>query len=332
MHLTWIGWLCLMLGPALIAFSPGSLYPLMVFLIPFSATAVANVGTPEGGSGVQPYLFVGALWAVTELMTMLRSRSIPLPKGRGHSISLLLGFALAALASLAMPVIINGSLSILSPELLSDEATPLRFTWRHITQALYLLLGILLTILVATKNTDPRGRLQTLRASAAAVAFVSVWGWFQWVCHQLGFVYPAEIFNNSITKSALGYDRVLEELGLLRVSSVAVEPSIFGQYLLTIVPLLLLSVTQRRTIWSPWFDKMALFLAFSALLISTSASAYVGLGIVLGLATYTSFRLGTLKARHVATIAGCALAVMLAYGFSTSVRTWASEMLFAKAA
>jgi hypothetical protein len=330
MHVTWLGWLLLALAPALVTLAPGSLYPLMVLLIPFSATAVVNVDTPEGGSGLQPYIFVGVLWALTEILTVLRRGSMPLPKGRGYSIALLLLFAVAALASLVMPVIIDGSLSILSPELLSDESTPLRFTWRHITQGLYLLFGITLTILVAIKNVDPRWRMQTLRASALAATFVSAWGWLQWLCHQLGVSYPSAIFNNSITKSALGYDRVIEELGVLRVSSVAVEPSMLGQYLLTVLPLLLLAVVQRRTVWSPWFDKVAVLLGSSTLLITTSASAYAGLGLALGLTVYALYRLGTLRARHVAAVAACLVAVILAFSLSTSVRGWVSEILLTK--
>src|SRR5260370_8191925 len=209
MHVTWLGWLLLALAPALVTLAPGSLYPLMVLLIPFSATAVVNVDTPEGGSGLQPYIFVGVLWEVCEIVRVVRGGSVGLAKGRGYSIALLLLFAVAALASLVMPVIIDGSLSILSPELLSGESTPLRFTWRHITQGLYLLFGITLTILVAIKNVDPRWRMQTLRASPLAATFVSAWGWLQWLCYQLGVSYPSAIFNNSITKSALGYDRVI---------------------------------------------------------------------------------------------------------------------------
>jgi hypothetical protein len=332
MHVTWMGWLLLALAPALVTLAPGTLYPLTVLLIPFSATAVANVDTPEGGSGVQPYIFVGVLWALTEILAMLRRGSMLVPKGRGYSIALLLTFALAALASLVMPVIIDGSLSILSPELLSPESTPLRFTWRHITQGLYLLFGITLTLLVAIKNVDPRWRMQTLKASAVAATFVSVWGWLQWFCYQLGVSYPAAIFNNSVTKSAVGYDRVIEDLGVLRVSSVAVEPSMLAQYLLTIFPLLLLSVAQRRTVWSPWFDKVALLLVSSTLLISTSASAYTGLGLALGLTVYALYRLGTLRARHLATIAASLVAAILAFTFSTSVRAWVSEILLTKAA
>jgi hypothetical protein len=332
MHLTWMGWLFLPLVPVLVVLAPRRLYPLMVFLIPFSATAVANVGTREGGSGVQPYLVLGALWVVTESLVILRRGWVRLPSERNLSVALLMAFGVAALASLIMPVIIDGSLVIQSPELLSDESTPLHFTWRHITQGLYLMLGVALAVLVAIRNADPRARLRTLKISTLAAVFVSAWGWLQWLCYRLGVAYPYAILNNSITKSAVGYDRVIEELGIPRVSSVAVEPSILAQYLLTVFPLLLLSVLYRRTVWSPRLDRIALALVSSTLLISTSASAYIGLAIALALTIYVAYRTGMLRPRHAAMVLTCATAGVVVYATSSSVRASLSAIVFTKAA
>ena len=332
MHVTWIGWLFLSLTPALLALGPRRVYLLMVFFIPFSATAVVNAGTPEGGSGIQPYIVLGTVWILLEALAALRRGAVALPKGQGYPLALLSGFALIGVASLAMPLIINGAVSIVSPELLSDESIPLRFTWRHITQGLYLVFAIIITTLIAVRNANQLCRIQTLRVATIAAVFVSAWGWVQWLFYLLGVPYPAAVFNNSITKSALGYDKIIEQLGVTRISSVAVEPSIFAQYLLTVFPFLLLAVVWNQRVLSRRLDAIALLLVGSALLISTSASAYIGLALTFALATYASYRCRTLRVRHLATIATCAVLVVLAYSVSEPVRMWVSDLLLSKTA
>src|SRR2546425_1523426 len=168
MRVTWIGWALLAVTPMPFTLGRTRLYLLMVFFIPFSATAVANFGAGSSGSGLQVYMFLGTLWIFIETVRMLWRGDLKIPRTTLLPITLALAFGCIAIASLAMPLIIDGSVAIVSPELGSYDATPLYFRSEHITQALYLLFGLILTVLIAATNVDARMHLRTLRACTVA--------------------------------------------------------------------------------------------------------------------------------------------------------------------
>jgi glucan phosphoethanolaminetransferase (alkaline phosphatase superfamily) len=279
MEITYIGWVAIPLGFVLLLTRPDFLYNLMIFFIPFSATAIINVGSVGSGSGVPITMFFGSLYLFYKFTHICVTRKIKLPRIQTLSIQLIWIFGVAAtVSSLLMPIIIDGQMLIASPTLSSNEVYPLTFSMTNLTQVIYLIYAICLTTVVAKRNLEPIQFKATLKIYLLSAFFVTAWGWLQVVCYYTDIPYPDIIFNNSITMSAQGYTAEFGELGLKRVSSVAVEPAVLAQYLMTVIPIVLFSVNHNEPILnSSKADKMILLATISLLLITTSTTAYVGL-------------------------------------------------------
>ncbi len=284
LELTPIGWVLIPLGFGLFLFTPQYLYPLTVFFLPFSATAIINVESSGSFSGVQATMFFGALWMARGLPSLWRfPKSSWKQKLRVPNVQLGF-FVLIVLGSLIMPVWINGSVSIESPLLTDPGSTPLHLAFRHFTQTVYLLYGVLLTILIGFRNCDIRECVRSVRIFLISAIFVSCWGLFQLSCSWLGIDYPAYIFNTNKSDYAMGYLQELRDIGWKRISSVATEPSIFAACMLIALVFGLFAVTSKHPLISRTWDRLAVCIITLALLLSTSTTAY--LGVIMVFLTY----------------------------------------------
>ena len=299
--MTPIGWVLIPLGIALYFFAPNRLYALMVFFLPFSATAVVNIGSGDSASGVQAPIFLGALWMAKELPRFIAAKGSQVRRNLCKPTNQLRWFVLVAVLSLIMPIWINGRIYIDDAEFAFgfSNSEPLVFRLRNITQIFYLVYGVLLAILVAFRNSDLRQLIRSIRIFLISAIFVSIWGFVQFFCSLLSLTYPAFIFNTSATGSALGYLESLEDIGVARVSSVATEPSIFAGCMLIALVFALFAVTRKQPVISKGWDRFAVAIIFGALLISTSTIAYVGLVVVLILYLFSLFSLGVVSRKHI---------------------------------
>jgi len=280
-EVTPIGWVLLSLGVSLYWLAPQSLYALMIFFLPFSATAVVNIGSAGSASGVQASMLFGSLWMLKELPGLGRiSLRSYWPRLR-MPIRQLSFFGLVVIISLVMPLWINGHVVIESAELGDSGSAPLQFTATHITQTIYLIYGVLLTILVALKNSEVQELIRSVKIFLISAIFVSLWGLFQLLCWSFNLEYPAYLFNTSATESALGYTQEIREVGLKRISSVATEPSMFAQCMLIAAILALFTLLSPKPLISKMWDRLAVGVIIGGLLISTSTTAYLGLAGVL---------------------------------------------------
>lgn len=296
--ITPLGWILIPLGVALFFLAPRGLYGLMIFFIPFSATAIVNAGSDISAFGLQATMFFGALWILRKALNTVVSGYLRLPRRQAWSTVLQLAFVSIALLSLSMPVIINGGL-VLDPVLsITSAATPLTLDTYHVTQFLYLIYGMVLAILIAAHNSQPGKLENSLKFYVLSGVFVSFWGWLQFLSYQLDIPYPSGIFNNSAHPAAQGFEQTLTDINLTRIASVAVEPSIFAQFLLTVIPIVLFSVIGRRAILSPAMDRLALIVMVSVLLLSTSSTGYVGLLFMAVASTVYIYFMGILRLQH----------------------------------
>jgi O-antigen ligase len=296
-----IGWILIPLGIALYFFAPARLYACMVFFLPFSATAVVNVGSGDTASGVQATIFLGALWMAKELPRFLAAKDSSSRENLHVPSSQLRWFVIIAMLSLIMPIWINGRVYVDDSEYANglSNTAPLVFTARHITQLLYLIYGVLLAILVAFKNSKLPELIRSVRIFLISAIFVSLWGFMQFFCSLLHVTYPAFIFNTSATGSALGYLEELEDVGITRVSSVATEPSMFAACMLIALVFALFAVTREQPVISRGWDRFAVAIIFGALVISTSTIAYAGLAVVSVLYLFSLSHLRVVRRKHV---------------------------------
>lgn len=330
MGITPIGWILIPLGLASYWSAPERLYVLMIFFLPFSATAVANIGSADASSGVQASIFFGALWILRELPKFRHSAGSQLREHLRKPIGQLKLFGLVVLISLIMPLWINGGVYIQDPEFAHPNSGPLQFTFRHITQTLYLFYGLVLTVLVAFRNSKVTEFLRSIRIFVISAIFVSVWGFFQFFCYSLGIPYPAYIFNTSTTDSAMGYLQELEDIGLRRISSVATEPSLFAACMLLALVFALFALVRQQPLISKVWDRLAVAIILGALLISTSTIAYLGLAAVSVLYLFALLRLKILRAKYVILFLASAALLELFYLLSSSAQDVVGSMILGK--
>ena len=332
MEVTPIGWILIPLGVSLFFVAPDRLYACMVFFLPFSATAVVNVGSGDAASGVQATIFFGALWMAREFPKFLSSRDSQTGQNLRQPANHLRWFVLIALLSLIMPIWINGRVYIDDPEFSNglSNSEPLLLRFRNITQLGYLLYGVLLAILVAFRNSDLRQLVRSIRIFLISAIFVSLWGCMQFACSVLNLTYPAYIFNTNATGSALGYLETLEDIGITRVSSVATEPSIFAACMLVALVLALFAVSRNHPVISRGWDRLTVAIIVVALLISTSTIAYVGLILVSVVYLFCLLHLKVIRRKHVITLLTIATLIGLTVVLFSPAQDIVSSLILGK--
>jgi len=330
MEITPIGWLLVPMGILLAATRPRWLYLFAVFLLPFTATAVINIGEGEHASGVQASLYLGSLLLVRTCILLIWRPYIPLPR-MGLSALIWMGiFVAIAVISLVMPIWIDGHIQVPSPRLLDNSTQPLYLRSSNITGVLYVVLGFGFTSITVLWSRKRNMLNNGLKAFLAGSAFAAAWAIVELGCKITGIAYPAFLFNTSASGAAHGYREVLEG-GIPRLSSVSVEPSVLAQTLLIAVALYLPFIFGSHSAFGKVVDRCLFVLMLLVLFLSTSSTAYLGIviGTFVALSLLTTRRV--LRPKYVfAPFAGFLLLSLL-YATVPVVRQVAESVLFSKA-
>ena len=330
MELTPIAGVLLPLGLYCFFFKPDFLYWLLIFSLPFSATAVANIGFMSSTSGLQATIWLGSLWLLRETPRVLNKTHVWKSEQMGASFRHLGLFLCVVVLSLAMPLWINGRLTVECQDLSCNTTEALKFSVRHITQTMYLIFGILLAIFVTLRNSNPREFRKSIQVYLISGIFVSSWGLLQWYCYRVGATYPAFIFNNSQTESAMGYLQELGDLGVTRISSVATEPSMFAQSSLIALIFAIFAVFGGRVLISKFWDRVALVVVCGVLLLTTSSTAYVGLAVLVPTSLIGLWYLRRLNAKIVLAVGSAIFLLYFVYAHSQLSQDVIYEMIFSK--
>jgi len=256
-------------------FNQRFLYIITIFFLPFSATAVINVGVEGEGSSIQPYMFIGFFWMLSFYVKKISALKIY--KAEFKPIAYLLLFTFTALISLIMPISINGQeYGNVTGKL--GEYLPIVFSLKNITQFMYLLFGVLFSLTLYFHNKNLQNFNHTIKIYSRAIIFVIAWGILELASHYLGFKYPSIIFNNSFNSAAGGFGAVLDdELATTRIASVAVEASILTQTVIILLPFLVFSRVYNRHIFGNRQDLIFGIVCILFILRSTSTTGLLGL-------------------------------------------------------
>lgn len=297
-----IGWLLILIGLWFMVLRPKWLYALTIFFLPFTATAAINVGSGENTSGVQASLFLGSLMMLRVCASALWKMSFPLPRKGRMCLFWLGAFIAVAALSLIMPMWLDGHVRIPSPRLFDTSSTLIHLTNKNITGFLYIVFGFAFAYLIVAVNQSMATLRLTLKAFLAGAAFASLWGFLQLVCRMTGIAYPGMVFNTSRSGPALASALVFagpyqQMTGIIRISSVCDEPSVFAQILLVALSLCLPFIFRTDTLFSRKIDRRLFWLLLVALCITTSSTAYLGLLIIVLVVFSLLFILGMLKLR-----------------------------------
>lgn len=277
-----------------------SLYYMLIFFLPFSATAVINIYRDAfSGSGVQVSFWLGSLFVLREIGRFLM-RKLPLPRFTGYSFSFLFLFAFIVLLSLAMPVLISGKLLVHSPDwsILYPVMIPLNFSLRHITLYIYLLHGVFLTVFFAVFNSVEGILKKSIVIYVSSGIFIGLWGLMQWLLYLFNLPYPEFIFNNSIHPAAAGYmEEAYSQADLKRITSVCLEASYFSKVMLSIAPFLLFSLVSQKHIFSAKLDFVCFLFIISIIILGASTTSFIGLFLLIIFSLSALFLLKVIKLR-----------------------------------
>ncbi len=275
MEITWLGALLIPLGVLLLAVAPKWLQAITVFSIPFSATSLLN---SSSGFPLSPLQFFGTLFIARQLFSSRIGRTLRVSREDRSQLFLIL-FLGVVILSMIMPLIINGRLLVSSNQINDLYEEPLRLTVHNVKYPLPVIFGVIFSICLIAANNTPEKIRSTIKVYVLAGVFVSLWGYFQFLCDSvLHIEYPSYLFNNALVESMQGYGWQIEIGGdfYSRISSVALEASIFSKYLLTVLPIVVVSVWLRKPLFGIARDKCVLVILTGILLLTTSTTAYFG--------------------------------------------------------
>jgi len=335
MQITLPGMILLPLGIILFFILPKYLYYLTIFFIPFSATSLLN---SAAGAPFMATQYFGTLFILSGCLNIVRKGKIRLPQSTSHDKSILLMFLFMAVVILTimMPIIIDGRIST-STMMFKDIAVgyekPLYFTFQNFKNTLPVIFGVLLAYLIVVTNSTPAMIAKTLKIYIFSALFVSIWGIIQYVCFVQQIEYPYFIFNTSIHDSVIESNTTTDigNFNFLRIASVALEPSLLSQFLLTVVPIFLVLFAKSRIIYSPLKDRLVFSIILLVLLISTSTAAYLGLLIIVLFFLIGSFINNIIKVRYPIIVGVLSLIVIfLFYELNFTVRNYITEVIFNK--
>ncbi|QQP92766.1 O-antigen ligase family protein (plasmid) [Skermanella sp. TT6] len=256
MSVTITGWVVILVASFLALTRPNAILPLALFFVPFSATSVINISAVS--YGLSPAVFL--LIVFCGIQAVRGQFLMPIRLSGNHLTGIL------ALVALAAYVIVDlgaggllGGLSLF-----------------QITQSAFLLFGIGTAVLVSILIHSDKYFLMSIKALLWSGVFVSFWGMVQAVCFYSGIPYPADVFNNSISDYADMFDQ--RSLNVIRIASVAVEPSFMAFSLLGIFAFSATVVTLRGASASR-LQIAAALLSGLTILASTSTTGYFGLAV-----------------------------------------------------
>jgi hypothetical protein len=275
MEITPIGWILIPLG-VLLFFRPKWLYILAVFFTPFTATAIVNRGTGENAAGIQPYLWFGTILIFRKAFDLAYSLRFRLRHNIRRPLLIYLGFVCVCIISLSMPFIVDGHAEVLSNGTLEATLVPVRFGSKNISALISLVFGFGFTVLVAKQCMVKREFLKTLRIYMVSGIFICFWGFLQFGLGLLNIPYPYFIFNNNASPYAqLG--GAMSLLNVVRISSVAMEPSALSVILVGMFAIQLVSILSKRYIFRSGVDRLTLVVLWVGLMLTGSGTGYIGL-------------------------------------------------------
>jgi hypothetical protein len=286
MEVYFIGYLVIPLGIFYFLRSPLKLYELTIFSIPFTGTAIFKISNASFNmEGITPSMFLGVLCLIRHFTSILTKGKIVLNKNLLSGMIALFCLALVAGLSLVMPAIISGDISVLDAYgglYQYTKSKPLYLKFQFVTQVGYFVFGCLLAYYFALKNRTTQELQRSIQVYLYASLFVCCWGLFELLSFYLNIPYPGFLFNQ--ISAGQGNTLVLE--GRPRISSVALEPSILSQQLLTVIPLLFWPIWDKRQYLQKPNIKILLFLIVVVLLLCVSATAFIGLAAFCGLVIF----------------------------------------------
>ena len=280
-HLTGIGVFWVLLG--LYSLFQKSMSPLigaLVFASVFQATMVLRIEFRNYIIPIIPYYWIASLVALRAVTEILIGRVVRVSSALKVAGITFFAFVLyGTLSVLISPRLFEGIL-VYDPRKGIDtqymNLTPLQFSPSMVGQGMYLWINVLVLIFAAMYGSR-RGALEKFSKYIIwAGTLVVILAMLQFLAWIVGISFPYRFIDNAEGWS-LGYAQYLGDVK--RVNGSFTEPSNLAAFLLGFVSFLIRLWVGEK---GGWLGVLLLF-SLVALLLTTSTTAYVGLGFLLSL-------------------------------------------------
>lgn len=275
-----LGWLAIPIGLYLFGVGAAWLYRLAVFFVPFSATGVIVFTGAHLALPITISMFFGSLWIARTGINALVGNSAWEEKKWMRGELMVMAFLGVCYLSMLVPIFMAGQVFVF--ELDSRSLMPLAFGGNQIIHLAELTYGLTFSLLIARYNKNSTQIIATIKLLMLGLLFTALWGFVEVFSYYVDINFPYFIFNNTPADAEIAYKfvrRVHWEIGLLRMSSVADEPSVLAQTLLVGVIMLLVFVAYGYKLFGRMRDIGLLLILLSALLLSGSSSGIIGLAV-----------------------------------------------------
>ena len=226
MSLTYIGFFLVFVG--FFAFFRGrnALAYLIVFFLPFTATAVVNIEKPS--FGLQPSFLFSILFIFRFFIdSLFNTRLFHFSKKISLNAFLLSFLLIISLISIFLIPFYD----ICYVNRPSGDFEILKISSQNFTQFSYLIFAIVIFFAIVKTNFKYETYNNILFIFFISSFFVALWGWFQIFCFKSDIIYPDYLFNNSYSFKQL-YAQELSFLPIKRMNSVTPEASMMAKFML----------------------------------------------------------------------------------------------------
>lgn len=249
---------------------------MLVFLSTFTAAEVFHIEWI--GMPVLTFEYIGAIWLLRQLINFIKSK----PKfSKEKIISKLKENKLAIAFMIFLAVIIIGEIYIIISGLtinytkLDGEENIIKFGFGNIKQLMIVGFILVLMIVLSYKIKTKEEIQKLIKIFAISTVFAVLWGFFQFIIYYLNIPYPDFLFNNN-PYAAQYYMQA--DNNVKRISSIALEPSMFAINLICFMPFALGAFLQTKGKLKEkknMYIFIMLVLTTACAILTTSSTTYV---------------------------------------------------------
>lgn len=331
MTIPMLGWLAIPIGLYLFGAGAAWLYRLAVFFVPFSATGVIVFTGTHLALPITISMFFGSLWIARIGINALAGNRTWEEKKWMRGELMVMAFLGVCYLSMLIPIFMAGQIFVF--ELDSRSLVPLIFGGNQIIHLAELTYGLTFSLLIARYNKNSTQIIATIKLLMLGLLFTALWGFVEVFSYYAEINFPYYIFNNTPADAAIvngSARRIHGEIGLLRMSSVADEPSILAQTLLIGVTMLLVFVAYGYTIFGKVWDRGLLLIFFGAFLLSGSSSGIIGLAASILVFQFLVFNIKSNRLLSYGIILFTLLGTCIAWATVDAVNIFVDQLLFNK--
>jgi hypothetical protein len=283
-QITFPGYIWLPLGLIVFFVSSTSLLYITIFFANFSVTSLIN--SPNGAPFVIYYYFGILLFIRVFLISLINGNLNIKILFTNKNLNNLMLWQFIIVISLITPYLVNGNFIVDNMKLDNIESYPITLTIQSIKNLFPTIFGINLIFLIYLISNNMSKLIALIKIYILSILFISIYGICEYICNILDIYFPYFIFNSIENGTSQIIGTTISDGKYLRISSLALEPSVLAQIILSALPYPILSLFFKKYIFNFILDSLILLIFLTTLFITTSSTAIIGLFLLFFILNY----------------------------------------------